>query len=40
MMPNDTLHLPGRLQGRGVSKNQNGGPVKCKGWFAGNPTDN
>src|ERR1041385_214821 len=31
---NDTLHLPGRLQGRGVSKNRNAGLVKCKGWFA------
>src|SRR5262249_33765634 len=33
--PNDTLHLPGHLQGRSVSENRNAGPVKCKGWFAG-----
>src|SRR5262245_27870054 len=30
---NDTVHLPGRLQGLGVSKNQYGGPVKCNGWL-------
>src|SRR5262249_11857252 len=34
---NDTLHLPGRLQGRCVAGNRNGGPVKCKGWFAATP---
>src|SRR4051812_2193009 len=34
---NDTLHLPGRLQGTCVTKDRNAGPVKCKGWFAAAP---
>jgi hypothetical protein len=36
---NATVHLPGRLQGRCVAKNRNGGPVKCKGWFAAEPSE-
>jgi len=37
--PNDCLHLQGRLQGRGLSKNQDAGPVKCKALFASVPSD-
>src|SRR5262249_51399834 len=31
--PNETLHLPGRLQGHSCVQNRNVGPVKCKGSF-------
>src|SRR5262249_34415476 len=34
LWPNDCVHLPGRLQGRGVSKNRNGGQVKCNALLA------
>ena len=33
--PNDCVHLPGRLQRRGVAQNQNGGPVRCNALFGG-----
>jgi hypothetical protein len=33
--PNDCVHLPGRLQRRGVAQNQNGGPVRCSALFGG-----
>jgi hypothetical protein len=37
-LPNDTVHLPGRLQGRSVSENRNAGPVKCNALLAGTLT--
>jgi hypothetical protein len=32
-VPNVQGQLPGRLQGRHVSKNRNAGPVNFIGWF-------
>src|SRR6266536_5849016 len=34
MPPNDSVHLPGRLQGRHDSKNPHAGPVKCNALLA------